>query len=32
MDLRESYLKTGIELLEKRWTKCIKVVGGYIEK
>ena len=32
MDLSEYYFKTGIELLEKRWTKCIEVGGDYIEK
>ena len=31
-DLPESYFKTGIELLEKRWTMCIDVCGDYIEK
>ena len=31
-DLSEYYFKTGIELLEKHWTKCIEVGGDYIEK
>lgn len=31
-DLPESYFNDGIELLEKRWSKCIEVSGDYIEK
>ena len=30
-DLPESYFKTGIELLHKRWTKCTEVGEDYIE-
>ena len=28
----ENYFNQGVELLEKRWTKCIKVSGDYVEK
>lgn len=31
-DLAESHFRNGIQLLEKRWTKCIEVLGDYIEK
>ena len=30
--LEEDYFRHGIELLEKRWTKCIELEGDYIEK
>ncbi|EFN87997.1 Histone-lysine N-methyltransferase SETMAR, partial [Harpegnathos saltator] len=30
-DLPESHFTTGIELLEKRWNKCIEAPGDYIE-
>lgn len=30
--LEENYFNQGIELLDKRWTKCIEVSGDYIEK
>lgn len=30
--LSESYYKTGIEMLEKRWTKCILLKGDYVEE
>ncbi|CAK9819145.1 Mariner Mos1 transposase [Anthophora quadrimaculata] len=31
-DFPESYFNNGIELLEKRWNKCIEVSGNHIEK
>jgi len=31
-NLPESHFNGGIELLEKRWNKCIKVSGDFIEK
>ncbi|EFN76357.1 hypothetical protein EAI_02829, partial [Harpegnathos saltator] len=30
-DLPESHFNNGIELLEKRWNKCIEVSEDYIE-
>ena len=32
VDLSELHFNGGIELLEKRWNKCVKVSGDYIEK
>ncbi|EFN85946.1 hypothetical protein EAI_07870, partial [Harpegnathos saltator] len=29
--LPESHFNDGIELLEKRWNKCIEISGDYIE-
>ena len=31
-DLQENYFNQGIDMLEKRWTKCIEVSGDYVEK
>ncbi|EFN77289.1 hypothetical protein EAI_14415, partial [Harpegnathos saltator] len=31
-NLLESRFNDGIELLERRWNKCIEVSGDYIEK
>lgn len=31
-DLPELHLRDGIQLLEKRWTKCIELKRDYIEK
>lgn len=31
-DLPENYFKEGIAKLEGRWTKCVDVLGDYIEK
>jgi len=31
-DLQESYFNDGIELLKKRWNKCVEVSGDHIEK
>ncbi|EFN89317.1 Histone-lysine N-methyltransferase SETMAR, partial [Harpegnathos saltator] len=31
-ELPESHFNNGIELLEKRWNKCIEVLGDHIEK
>lgn len=31
-DLPESFFKTGIEALQNRWKKCIKLSGDYVEK
>lgn len=31
-DLPECHCKTGIELLEKCWTECVKVAGDNTEK
>jgi hypothetical protein len=31
-DLEERHFREGIEKLEKRWTKCVKLLGDYVEK
>lgn len=31
-ELPKSYYKTGIEMLQKRWTKCIELKGDYVEE
>ena len=30
--LPKSYYKKGIEMLEKRWNKCIELKGDYVEE
>lgn len=30
--LSKSYYTTGIEMLEKRWTKCVELKGDYVEE
>jgi len=31
-DQDTAFYHTGIEMLQKRWTKCVEVHGDYVEK